>query len=79
MLRISCSTFHESQAGTLGILQPDGHRRIGQVGGLGQPGRWISHASLTVKEAHDLLRNLREIGVDRLRADLHEHMTHILH
>ncbi len=41
--------------------------------------RRISHCSLTVEEAHNLLRNLREAGVERLRADLHEHVTHVLH
>lgn len=41
--------------------------------------QWISHPSLTVEEARDLLRNLREAGVERLRAYLHEHMTHVLH
>ena len=44
-----------------------------------QPDRSISHVSLLVEVARDLVRNLREAGVDRPRASLHEHVTHVPH
>ena len=38
-----------------------------------------SHPLLAFEEAHDVLPNLSKTGFERLRTDLHEHVTHVLH
>jgi len=40
---------------------------------------WISHLPLIVEEAHDVVPNASKTRVERFRADLHEHVAHVLH
>ena len=37
-----------------------------------------SHLPFIVEEAHDVFRDLSKAGVKRLRANLHEHVAHVL-
>ena len=41
--------------------------------------RWDSGAPCIVEESDHFLRNLSKTRVNRLRADLYEHVTHVLH